>query len=85
MISLHGAGERGTDLERVEKNGKPKMISVIPSILSSAIRINIKLHSIHRIMSIGYFMNKILIFSAQMSKRLIILFTTTTMKAKAIT
>jgi predicted peptidase len=26
-MSLHGAGERGTDLERVEKNGIPKMIA----------------------------------------------------------
>jgi predicted peptidase len=27
VISLHGAGERGTDLERVENNGIPKMIA----------------------------------------------------------
>ena len=44
--------------------GKPRMILVIPSILSSAAGINMKLHNIHIMISIGCFLNVILIFQS---------------------
>ena len=43
-------------------NGKPKITRMIPSTSSNDIGMSIRLHNMHSIMSIGYFVNEIFIF-----------------------